>query len=88
MQGRAGKHWGCSPAVISAEFRWTRSASPTIRRRAVRHLEKKRVCVFYWRAPATPFFHHRVQPRPLRASEMACDAIFYGARNGVDGEGL
>nr|WP_121095118.1 UMP kinase [Roseibaca ekhonensis] len=55
---------------------------PYIRRRAVRHLEKKRVCIFT-AGTGNPYFTTDTAAA-LRASEMACDAIFMG-KNGVDG---
>jgi len=53
-----------------------------IRRRAVRHLEKKRVCIFT-AGTGNPYFTTDTAAA-LRANEMACDAIFMG-KNGVDG---
>ncbi len=55
---------------------------PYIRRRAVRHLEKKRVCIFA-AGTGNPYFTTDTAAT-LRASEMACDAIFKGTKvNGV-----
>ena len=56
-------------------------AEPYIRRRAVRHLEKKRVCIFA-AGTGNPYFTTDTAAT-LRASEMACEAIFKGTK--VDG---
>jgi uridylate kinase len=54
---------------------------PYIRRRAVRHLEKKRVCIFA-AGTGNPYFTTDTAAT-LRASEMSCEAIFKGTM--VDG---
>ncbi|HEU0220731.1 MAG TPA: UMP kinase [Paracoccaceae bacterium] len=54
---------------------------PYIRRRAVRHLEKKRVVIFA-AGTGNPYFTTDTAAT-LRASEMACQAIFKGTK--VDG---
>jgi len=54
---------------------------PYIRRRAVRHLEKKRVCIFA-AGTGNPYFTTDTAAT-LRANEMACEAIFEGTK--VDG---
>ncbi|KFI27251.1 uridylate kinase [Haematobacter missouriensis] len=54
---------------------------PYIRRRAVRHLEKKRVCIFA-AGTGNPFFTTDTAGA-LRAVEMGCEAIFKGTK--VDG---
>ena len=54
---------------------------PYIRRRAVRHLEKGRVCIFA-AGTGNPYFTTDTAAT-LRASEMHCDAIFKGTQ--VDG---
>lgn len=54
---------------------------PYIWRRAVRHLEKGRVCIFA-AGTGNPFFTTDTAA-VLRASEMACEAIFKGTQ--VDG---
>ncbi|SNR39869.1 UMP kinase [Puniceibacterium sediminis] len=54
---------------------------PYIRRRAVRHLEKKRVCIFA-AGTGNPYFTTDTAAT-LRANEMACQAIFKGTK--VDG---
>ena len=54
---------------------------PYIRRRAVRHLEKNRVCIFA-AGTGNPYFTTDTAAT-LRASEMACEVIFKGTK--VDG---
>ena len=54
---------------------------PYIRRRAVRHLEKGRVCIFA-AGTGNPYFTTDTAAT-LRASEMSCEAIFKGTK--VDG---
>jgi len=54
---------------------------PYIRRRAIRHLEKRRVAIFAAGLGA-PFFTTDT-PAALRAAEMGCDALFKGTS--VDG---
>ena len=54
---------------------------PYIRRRAVRHLEKKRVCIFA-AGTGNPYFTTDTAAT-LRATEMNCGAIFKGTN--VDG---
>ncbi len=54
---------------------------PYIRRRAVRHLEKKRVCIFA-AGTGNPYFTTDTAAT-LRATEMECQAIFKGTQ--VDG---
>lgn len=54
---------------------------PYIRRRAVRHLEKKRVCIFA-AGTGNPYFTTDTAAT-LRASEMKCEAIFKATQ--VDG---
>ena len=66
--------------VITA-IRMDEVAEPYIRRRAVRHLEKKRVCIFA-AGTGNPYFTTDTAAT-LRASEMACQAIFKGTK--VDG---
>jgi uridylate kinase len=66
--------------VISA-IRMDEVAEPYIRRRAVRHLEKKRVCIFA-AGTGNPYFTTDTAAA-LRAAEMACEAIFMGKN--VDG---
>jgi uridylate kinase len=66
--------------VISA-IRMDEICEPYIRRRAVRHLEKKRVCVFA-AGTGNPYFTTDTAAT-LRANEMACEAIFKGTK--VDG---
>jgi len=66
--------------VISA-ITMNEVAEPYIRRRAVRHLEKKRVCIFA-AGTGNPYFTTDTAAT-LRANEMACQAIFKGTK--VDG---
>ncbi len=54
---------------------------PYIRRRAVRHLEKKRVCIFA-AGTGNPYFTTDTAAT-LRANEMGCEVIFKGTK--VDG---
>ena len=71
---------GVFTRVISA-IRMDEVAEPYIRRRAVRHLEKKRVCIFA-AGTGNPYFTTDTAAT-LRANEMACEVIFKGT--GVDG---
>jgi uridylate kinase len=72
---------GVYTRVISA-IPMDQVCEPYIRRRAVRHLEKKRVCIFA-AGTGNPYFTTDTAAT-LRASEMACEAIFMG-KNGTDG---
>ena len=71
---------GVHTRVISA-IPMDQVCEPYIRRRAVRHLEKKRVCIFA-AGTGNPYFTTDTAAT-LRASEMACEAIFMGKK--VDG---
>ncbi|XAT60912.1 UMP kinase [Rhodobacteraceae bacterium Araon29] len=71
---------GVYTRVISA-IPMDQVCEPYIRRRAVRHLEKKRVCIFA-AGTGNPYFTTDTAAT-LRASEMACEAIFKGTK--VDG---
>ena len=71
---------GVYTRVISA-IRMDEVAEPYIRRRAVRHLEKKRVCIFA-AGTGNPYFTTDTAAT-LRANEMNCEAIFKGTN--VDG---
>lgn len=71
---------GIHTRVISA-IRMDEVAEPYIRRRAVRHLEKKRVCIFA-AGTGNPYFTTDTAAT-LRATEMSCQAIFKGTL--VDG---
>ena len=71
---------GVHTRVISA-IRMDEVAEPYIRRRAVRHLEKKRVCIFA-AGTGNPYFTTDTAAT-LRANEMSCQAIFKGTK--VDG---
>ena len=71
---------GVYTRVISA-IPMDQVCEPYIRRRAVRHLEKKRVRIFA-AGTGNPYFTTDTAAA-LRASEMACEAIFMGKQ--VDG---
>jgi len=71
---------GVYTRVISA-IPMDQVCEPYIRRRAVRHLEKKRVVIFA-AGTGNPYFTTDTAAT-LRASEMACQAIFKGTK--VDG---
>ena len=71
---------GIYTRVISA-IPMDQVCEPYIRRRAVRHLEKKRVCIFA-AGTGNPYFTTDTAAT-LRASEMSCEAIFKGTK--VDG---
>ena len=72
---------GVNTRVVSA-IPMDQVCEPYIRRRAVRHLEKNRVCIFA-AGTGNPYFTTDTAAT-LRASEMACDAIFKGTKvNGV-----
>ncbi len=73
---RAGAH----TRVISA-IPMDQICEPYIRRRAVRHLEKKRICVFA-AGTGNPYFTTDTAAT-LRAMEMGCGAIYKGTS--VDG---
>ena len=71
---------GVFTRVISA-IPMDQVCEPYIRRRAVRHLEKARVCIFA-AGTGNPYFTTDTAAT-LRANEMACEAIFKGTK--VDG---
>ena len=71
---------GVYTRVISA-IPMDQVCEPYIRRRAVRHLEKKRVCIFA-AGTGNPYFTTDTAAT-LRANEMSCEAIFKGTK--VDG---
>ena len=79
MQG-ALESLGVFTRVISA-IPMDQVCEPYIRRRAVRHLEKKRICIFA-AGTGNPYFTTDTAAT-LRASEMSCEAIFKGTQ--VDG---
>ncbi len=79
MQG-ALESLGVHTRVISA-IPMDQVCEPYIRRRAVRHLEKKRVCIFA-AGTGNPYFTTDTAST-LRASEMSCEAMFKGTQ--VDG---
>ena len=66
--------------VISA-IRMDEVCEPYIRRRAIRHLEKKRIVIFA-AGTGNPYFTTDTAAT-LRANEMSCEAIFKGTK--VDG---
>lgn len=71
---------GIHTRVISA-IPMDQVCEPYIRRRAVRHLEKGRVCIFA-AGTGNPYFTTDTAAT-LRANEMSCQAIFKGTK--VDG---
>lgn len=71
---------GVFTRVISA-IPMDQVCEPYIRRRAVRHLEKNRVCIFA-AGTGNPYFTTDTAAT-LRANEMSCEAIFKGTK--VDG---
>lgn len=71
---------GLHTRVISA-IPMDQVCEPYIRRRAVRHLEKQRVCIFA-AGTGNPYFTTDTAAT-LRANEMSCEAIFKGTK--VDG---
>ncbi|WP_424926713.1 UMP kinase [Amaricoccus tamworthensis] len=71
---------GVDTRVISA-IPMDQVCEPYIRRRAVRHLEKGRVCIFA-AGTGNPYFTTDTAAT-LRASEMSCEALFKGTQ--VDG---
>ncbi len=71
---------GIHTRVISA-IPMDQVCEPYIRRRAVRHLEKARVCIFA-AGTGNPYFTTDTAAT-LRANEMRCEAIFKGTK--VDG---
>ena len=71
---------GVATRVMSA-IPMAQVCEPYIRRRAVRHLEKGRVCIFA-AGTGNPYFTTDTAAT-LRASEMRCEALFKGTR--VDG---
>ena len=79
MQG-ALESLGVFTRVISA-IPMDQICEPYIRRRAVRHLEKGRVCIFA-AGTGNPYFTTDTAAT-LRANEMRCEAIFKGTQ--VDG---
>ncbi len=73
----AGQHTRVQSAITISEV-----AEPYIRRRAMRHLEKKRVVIFA-AGTGNPFFTTDTAAA-LRAAEIHAEAILM-AKNGVDG---
>lgn len=66
---------------LQSAIRMEQIAEPFIRRRAIRHLEKGRVVIF-GAGTGNPYFTTDTAAT-LRASEMACEALFKGTK--VDG---
>jgi uridylate kinase len=73
---RRGAHTRVTSAILMSEF-----AEPFIRRRAMRHLEKKRI-VICAAGTGNPFFTTD-SAAALRASELKCEIIFKATK--VDG---
>jgi uridylate kinase len=73
---KRGAHTRVTSAILMSEF-----AEPFIRRRAVRHLEKKRI-VICAAGTGNPFFTTD-SAAALRASELKCEIIFKATK--VDG---
>jgi uridylate kinase len=71
---------GIHSRVVSA-IPMTTVCEPYIRRRAIRHLEKKRIVIFA-AGTGNPFFTTDTAAA-LRAAEMGCDGLFKGTQ--VDG---
>ena len=69
------------PTRVQSAIPMATVCEPYIRRRAVRHLEKKRVCIFA-AGTGNPYFTTDTAAT-LRANEMSCEAIFKGTK--VDG---
>jgi uridylate kinase len=73
---KRGAHTRVTSAIVMSEF-----AEPFIRRRAIRHLEKKRI-VICAAGTGNPFFTTD-SAAALRASELKCEIIFKATK--VDG---
>ena len=69
------------PTRVQSAISMSQIAEPYIKRKAVRHLEKKRVCIFA-AGTGNPYFTTDTAAT-LRATEMQCEAIFKGTQ--VDG---
>ena len=69
------------PTRLQSAIEINEVAEPFIRRRAIRHLEKGRVCIFA-AGTGNPYFTTDTAAT-LRATEMKCEAIFKGTK--VDG---
>lgn len=70
------------PTRVQSAIEMNKVAEPVIVRRAIRHLEKKRVVIF-GAGTGSPFFSTDTTAA-LRASEIKADVILM-AKNGVDG---
>ncbi len=69
------------PTRVQSAIPMTTVCEPYIRRRAMRHMEKKRIVIFAG-GTGSPFFTTDTTAT-LRAIEMNCDAVFKGSQ--VDG---
>ncbi|WP_367341772.1 UMP kinase [Limosilactobacillus sp.] len=70
------------PTRVQTSIEMRQIAEPYIRRRAIRHLEKKRIVIFAG-GTGSPYFSTDTTAA-LRAAEINADAILM-AKNGVDG---
>ena len=71
------------PTRVQTAIHMAQIAEPYIRRRAIRHLEKKRVVIFA-AGMGNPFFTTDT-PAALRAVEIEADVLLKGTHGGVDG---
>ena len=71
------------PTRVMTAIGMAQIAEPYIRRRAVRHLEKKRVVIFA-AGTGNPFFTTDTAAA-LRAAEVDADVVLKGTHSGVDG---
>ena len=70
------------PTRLQSAINVNKVAEPYIKRKALRHLDKRRIVIFS-AGTGNPYFTTDTAAT-LRASEMACDAIFKGTKvNGV-----
>ena len=69
------------PTRVMSAIQMSSIAEPYIRRRAMRHMEKRRLVIFA-AGTGNPFFTTDTAAA-LRAAEMECDALFKGTQ--VDG---
>ena len=69
------------PTRVQSAVPMTTVCEPYVRRRAIRHMEKKRIVIFAG-GTGSPFFTTDTAAT-LRATEMDCDAVFKGSQ--VDG---
>ncbi|MGH9157208.1 MAG: UMP kinase [Acidimicrobiales bacterium] len=71
------------PTRVLSAIHMAEVAEPYIRRRAIRHLEKKRVVIF-GAGMGNPFFTTDT-PAALRAMEIEAQVLLKGTHSGVDG---